>query len=79
MPLDWAESANFCIDEEECGMRETAPQNLKKKLCFSTLRNNTVIYIRADWAFGHVPGTARTIDKLRHQKYEHVVYADLMK
>jgi hypothetical protein len=72
--MDWARTTNFCINTEKCAFETFVSKMETKTLCFSTLRNVALTYVREDYVGSRIPSMPAAMDKLKQKQTEEGIF-----
>jgi len=72
-PVEWAHTTNFCISKT-CGFDKFVSKMETKEVCFSTMRNVSLIYVREDYVGSRIPSIPVAMDKLKQKQTEEGIF-----
>ena len=73
-PTEWAHTTNFCISAQGCGFDKFVSKIGTKELCFSTLRNVSMTYVREDYIGSRIPSVPTAIDRMKQKQTEEGIF-----
>lgn len=71
---DWARTTNFCINTENCTFDTFVSKMETKTLCFSTLRNVALTYVREDYVGNRIPSIPAALDRMKQKQTEEGIF-----
>jgi hypothetical protein len=72
-PTDWARTTNFCI-AKTCGFDKFVSKIETKEMCFSTMRNVSLIYVREDYVGNRIPSMPEALDRMKQKQTEEGIF-----
>ena len=72
-PVEWAHTTNFCMSNT-CGFDKFVSKIETKELCFSTLRNARLTYVREDYIGSRIPSIPTAIDRMKQKQTEEGIF-----
>jgi hypothetical protein len=73
-PTEWAHTTNFCISSKGCGFDKFVSKIDTTELCFSTLRNARLTYVREDYVGSRIPSVPVAIDRMKQKQTEEGIF-----
>jgi hypothetical protein len=75
-PIEWANTTNFCLSKKGCGYDSYISKVETTEKCYSTLRNISLTYIRADYVGERVPSIPKALEKMKQKQIEDGLFND---
>lgn len=75
-PTEWAHTANFCISNKGCGYDKFVSKQDMTEMCFSTLRNIRLTYVREDYVGNRIPNIPKGLDRMKQKQTEDGIFND---
>ena len=72
-PTEWAHTTNFCISKN-CGFDKFVSKIETKEVCFSTLRNARLTYVREDYVGSRIPSIPVAMDRMKQKQTEEGIF-----
>ena len=74
-PTEWAHTTNFCLSNT-CGIDKFVSKMDTKEMCFSTLRNARLTYVREDYVGNRIPSIPTALDRMKQKQTEAGIFND---
>jgi len=72
-PTEWAHTTNLCISKT-CGFDKFVSKIETKEVCFSTMRNVSLIYVREDYVGSRIPSIPVAMDRMKQKQTEEGIF-----